>query len=213
MPKEADNAEFDALALEVINSEKALKWGKVEPTENHALAIKRTRQVAFLKQLAALGTISHACKAAGINVRTESQWRTSNDSWYAAQFKEAMQEFRDLVEREVHVRAVDGIDEPIIGKVATAFGVAEDKIIGWKKKKSDLLLIFHAKRHIPEYRDKPPEVKDDKPMDTGSPMARITLRLDMMAKRQDAALPAGVTAAIDISPEQYQIAESSDGGQ
>ncbi len=116
----------------------------------------------------------------------------------------------------MHVRAVDGIDEPIIGRVSTPgpFGMTtEDKIIGYKKKKSDLLLIFHAKRHIPEYRDKPPEVKDEKPTETGSPMARITVRLEMMSKRQQVEIPAGAdnSHVIDVTPEQPQLESGSNG--
>ncbi len=208
------NAEFDAL-MQAANSEVPIKWNGTQHIKVRD-AIKRTRQMAFLKALAELGTISHACKAAGVNSNTERGWRDTNDPWYAEQFRDALQSFRDLVEREVHVRAVEGVDEPIIGRVSTPTPMGfmtEDKIIGYKKKKSDLLLIFHAKRHIPEYREKPPEVKDDKPTETGSPMARITVRLEMMSKRQQVEIPDGADNShiIDITPEQKQIESPTDG--
>jgi len=209
-----ENAEFDALVQAAIVSEKPVKWTNPEMMKRATDATKRTRQVAFLKALSELGMVGPACKAVGINRATETRWRNSNDPWYAEQFRSALQEFRDIVEREVHVRAVDGIDEPIIGRVSTptAFGMqVEDKIIGYKKKKSDLLLIFHAKRHIPEYREKPPEVKEDKPTETGSPMARITVRLEMMSKRQQVEIPTSEMNVIDVTPEQHQIESSTDG--
>ncbi len=203
------NADFDAMMQEAVNSEKPIVWTPNPPAIKPGAALKRTRQIAFLKAFAECGTISRACRAIGINMATEQRWR--NEPWYGVQFKDALQQYRDLIETEVHNRAIVGEQVPIIGKVAGPFGM-EDKIIGHKTVKSDLLLMFHGKRHIMEYRDKYEPPKEEKPQETGSPMARITIRLDMMSKRQQVEVPAGAELnTIEITPEQFQItAESGD---
>lgn len=204
----SDNAEFDKLLEEAINSPAPVKWTETKVIKVRD-AVKRTRQVAFLKAFAGCGTITGACKAIGINAVTEHNWRKS-DPWYMAHFKDALQGYKDLIETEVHNRAITGEQVPIIGKVAGPFGL-EDKIIGYKTVKSDLLLMFHGKRHVMEYRDKyEPPKEDTKPVETGSPMARITIRLDMMSKRQQVEIPAGARElnAIGITPEVQQIPES-----
>lgn len=205
-----EEAERSKIAAEAVTSEKPIKWIR-EPLIKPGAAIKRARQVAFLKEFARCGVVSRACKNIGINNTTERQWRNNSaDIWYAAQFKDALQAYRDLIEQEVHNRAIVGEQVPIIGKRPTAFGM-EDQIIGYKTVKSDLLLMFHGKRHIPEYRDKYEAPKEDiKPVDTGSPMARITVRLDMMSRRQQVEVPTTVQIDIGNEPEQRQIESTND---
>ncbi len=83
----------------------------------------------------------------------------------------------------------------------TALGV-EDRVIGHKIVKSDLLLMFHAKRHIPEFRDKYEAPKEEeKKVETISPMTRITIRLDMIEGRKHEALPSVLDRTIDVTPE------------
>lgn len=51
------------------------------------------------------------------------------------------------IEAEIRRRAIDGWDEPL---------VSAGKRLGTVRKYSDTLLIFYAKRRMPEYRDKAP---------------------------------------------------------
>lgn len=203
-----DNEEFDRLA-EALESPKAVDWTPPKPKEMIKVrpAMMRTRQVAFLKAFSELGTISLACKAAGINQQTELKWRKSADVWYQQQFKDALQSYRDQIENEVHNRAINGVEVPIIGKVQTPLG-PEDVIIGHKTVKSDLLLMFHAKRHVPEYRDKYEAPKEnDKVVESVSPLTRITLQLDIMQERRKES-----TTIIDITPERPALPETTEDG-
>ena len=206
MSQNEDNKEFDELIEKAVNSETPVKWVTTKPSDLRK-AIKRTRQMAFLKAFAEAGNLTEACKLSKVNYETQRRW-SSGDPWFAAQFKDALQAFRDGIEKNVQEWAMQGIDEPIVGKVAIAPGMMEDKIIGWKKSRNALLTMFHAKRHIPEYRDKYEPPKDEKGPETQSPMARITLRLDMIAARQQNALPEQETV-IDITPEQPQLPEGN----
>lgn len=193
-----DNDEFDKLLLQsAIDSEAPVTWIDPPKPISSRDAIKRARQIVFLKAFAETGNISQVCKAIGINYTTQREWH--KDSWYAKHFKDAYQQYQDRIELEVHNRAIVGEQVPIIGKVQTPFG-PEDRIIGYKTVKSENLLMFQAKRHIPEYRDKY-EPKDEKPIDINSPMTRITVRLDMIAQRQQNALPLQ-EKVIDVLPER-----------
>ena len=185
----------------IENTDKPILWKDAKIQRANAGA-KRIRQVAFLKALAQCGMVSQACKAIGINTETERRWRQSADKWYTAQFKDALQFYRDSIEQEVHNRAIVGEQVPIIGRIQTPLG-PEDAIIGHKTVKSDLLLMFHAKRHIREYKDEPGKEKDEKPVEVVSPMARISIRLDMISERKQQSIEGIVNSGdvIDITPE------------
>ncbi len=233
--KSDDNAEFDELVAASktnINSELPVKWEKPAPpslpaTMKAAAATKRIRQVAFLKALSECGVVNLACKAVGINVMTERSWRISNDQWYAEQFKIHLQTYRDIVQAEVHDRAINGVETPIVGKKQVQVGKdiagnpifgQEDRIIGTKRVKSDLLLMFHAKKVIPEYRDKyePPKEDDSRIKQTESPLVRIQVKLDMISGRQQQGLidakpvlsitSGNSTEIVDITPESEEPA-------
>lgn len=202
-----ENAEFDRLAEEeaervrheTVTSTKPTRWmpNKIVPVQNRNSAAKRQRQVAFLKAYEELGTISHACKVAGINPMTQSRWHS--DPWYVARFKEAHAAHCDLVEAEIKNRAIHGVEVPIIGKRWNpAAGVVEDDIIGHKTVKSDLLLMFHAKKINPEYREnyKPPE---EKPVQVAeSALQRMIGRLEIVFKRETGAANIGEQTQLPI---------------
>src|SRR3990167_4372532 len=222
-----DNEEFDKLVKDAIKTPMPVEWIMPVKAEKVSVrlpdALKRTRQVKFLKALEKCGLISAACAAAGINQITELRWRKTPDPWYAQQFRDAMQVYRDSVEMEVHNRAINGVEVPIIGRVQRKIGedvdgnpifAPEDAVIATKTIKRDLLLMFHAKKHIPEYRE-----KYEAPADTGdirsaaSPMARITVRLEMIAERQKLELGSGNTLGsgitVDIpASDVHQVTET-----
>lgn len=186
---DAATREFDLRAKEeqerisrvVENADKPIKWQNIKPMQASA-AIKRSRQMVFLKALAEFGTLTQAAKVAKINPSTHRGW-LDKDPWFREQFKDALQQYRDLVAEEIHNRAIHGVEVPIVGKVQTELG-PEDRIIGTKTVKSDLLLMFHAKRVDPSYRDDHQPVQDDKPVESVSPLTRITITLDTMESRR-----------------------------
>ena len=184
----------------VENGNKPIKWHQPKPV--HAgQAVKRTRQVIFLKALAEFGTLTQAAKVARVNAATHRKWLDA-DPWFREQFKEALQNYRDLVAEEIHNRAIHGVEVPIIGKVQTELG-PEDAIIGHKTVKSDLLLMFHAKRVDPAYRDNHVQERtDDTPVETVSPLTRITITLDTMEQRRTIDITPGKGRVIDTPVEE-----------
>jgi hypothetical protein len=71
-----------------------------------------------------------------------------NNPMFQAMVEEAKIVYRDKIVQTVYQRAVEGIDEPIIG------GMARDQIVAYKKVYSDRLLELEAKRVEHGYRDK-----------------------------------------------------------
>ena len=82
----------------------------------------------FLNDLARNGNISNAAKRAGVVRRTHYDW-LDNDPDYKQQYDDALADFKDGIEFEIHRRAMKA------------------------KVRSDTMLIFEAKKWIPEYRD------------------------------------------------------------
>jgi hypothetical protein len=195
---------MDAEAQKAITSDKPVRWNGATPMQTKQ-AITRIRQQQFLKAFAQCGNITAACKAIKINASTQRNWH--NDPSYASQFKDAYQEYCDLIRGEIHNRAIVGEQVPIIGKKMTPFG-PEDTILGYKTVKSDILLMFHAKPHMPEYRDNYKEQVQETRPQSESPISRIMIRLDMIDSRQQVSLPAGNgIRVIDIQADQRQLTE------
>lgn len=96
----------------------------------------------YLHHLARTGRHAEAAEACGLrpatiagHIRKDPSLREERD--------EALEVFRDSIERELHRRAVEGVDKPVFGK---------DGQVGSYKQYSDRLLLELARRHIPEYR-------------------------------------------------------------
>lgn len=187
------------------NTDTAIEWtGGTDGVNSLAKSIKRKRQLSFLRAFEACGNISQASKAIGVNAASVRNWR-EQDEWFRKQFADSLQGYHDSIEQEIHNRAIIGEEVAIIGKVQTPAG-PEDAIIGHKRVKSDLLLMFHAKRHIREYRDKyEPDSENEKPSETVSPMTRVLVRIETMSTRQTESLPPG--PVIDIVVDQTKEGE------
>jgi len=114
----------------------------------------RKRFLAFYEQH---GLLYQAALAAGVCAQTVKN-HLKDDEAFSAQFDEVKGRFRDRVEEEIHRRAIEGYDE----YVTCGKGVVMDPNVPegqparilTQRRFSDRLLEFHAKRHIPEYRDK-----------------------------------------------------------
>lgn len=79
-----------------------------------ASGIPKRRRAAFLQVLAATGNVSAAARAAGL-ARWRLYARRQKDPEFAAAWRDAEEEAVDLLEAEARRRAVDGVEEPLMG--------------------------------------------------------------------------------------------------
>lgn len=99
----------------------------------------------FLKQLAKVPNVGMACKVAGIDRGTAYNLR-SRDVEFRKQWKKALNQSIDILEKEMWRRAVIGTKEPVY---------FQGKECGEIKKYSDTLAIFMAKAYRPrKYRER-----------------------------------------------------------
>ena len=93
------------------------------------------------------GRKATAAMAAGVTVVTLRNYQDS-DPDFAVAMEEALDIYRDTITEVVENRALNGVDEPIIG------GKNKDEIVAYVKRFETALTIMHAKRYIPEYSEK-----------------------------------------------------------
>lgn len=91
--------------------------------------------------------LTKAAKSAGVTLGTVRTHIKTNPM-FAEMVDEAKLLYRDRIVETVVERAVNGIEEPIIG------GMARDQIVAYKRVYSDRLLELEAKRVEHGYRDK-----------------------------------------------------------
>ena len=163
----AKRALYPQQHIHIDNTQKVLPPAKVkfsaqqiEGLEKKSKNVLRIIQLKLkvLEGLDKTGYISEACEHAGI-------WRTTHRNWmrsdpdYARRYTETLDNVRarriDEIEREIRRRGIQGWEEPVFGSLGSdtqgrALGTG---IVGKVKKYSDTLLIFRAKKEIPEYRD------------------------------------------------------------
>jgi len=109
----------------------------------------------FLAYYEQHGRFYQAANAAGVSGETVYRCLhgDSEDSKaFAAEFEECKGRFRDLVEQEVHRRAIEGYDEYVVGKGGLVMDKDGNPVM--QRRYSDRLLELFSKRHIKEYRDK-----------------------------------------------------------
>lgn len=123
--------------------------------DDHGITDRLRRR--FLIAYAVHGTISTACKAAGISNSCYYQWKKAaekdnadeSDKAFLEAFREADEIAFDSMEEEARRRAVDGVDEPVY---------QAGRLVGMKRVYSDTLLIFRMKAKRPaQYRDNAPQ--------------------------------------------------------
>lgn len=104
----------------------------------------------FLEELRKRGNVRDACRTAGIGRQTVYDLR-GRDPEFAAAWDEAVDEAVDTMEGEAWRRAVEGVDEPVFGRVARD----QDGEVGTIRKYSDALMNTLLKAHRPEkYRER-----------------------------------------------------------
>lgn len=107
-------------------------------------------RTAFLDELRKRGNVSEAAAVAGIGRRTAYEVR-DRDPEFAAAWDEAIEAAVDAMEAEAWRRAVEGVDEPVFGRV----GKDQDGEVGTIRRYSDALMNTLLKAHRPEkYRER-----------------------------------------------------------
>ena len=102
------------------------------------------RKARFLATLSLCGAVNQSSQAAGISPHTV-RTHLKADPEFKLAYDEAMQDFKEGIEREVMRRAIMGWEEDV-------FQLGE--FVGTVRKFSDRMLELLAKRHIPEYKEK-----------------------------------------------------------
>ncbi len=100
----------------------------------------------FLEALSHTAIVTVSCEVTGLSRRSIYNWRAA-DANFAAAWEESLEQATERLEEEVRRRAVDGVDEPVFH---------QGEICGYRRKFSDLLLMFLLKKRKPEYRDNAP---------------------------------------------------------
>lgn len=107
-------------------------------------AFTEDRWEVFLHHFARLGLLGQAARATDVAPETIRVYRRDIPE-FAEMFDQALQDYRESLEAEVHRRAVEGWDEPVYQK---------GELVGTIRRHSDRMLELLIKKNIPEYRDK-----------------------------------------------------------
>lgn len=108
-------------------------------------------QIAFLEQLRKIPNVTHAADVAGVS-RQITYHERAKDETFAAAWDAALDEAVERLELEMHRRAYQGTDHPVIHR---------GEITNTYKTYSDTLAIFLAKAHRPEkYRERSEILQD-----------------------------------------------------
>lgn len=208
-----------------------------------ALAVeqRRERMKILLEHHAAGGNIGLSCKAAGIGRGTLYYWleqsadhETPNPDMslldestgelipFSVLFDEARESFVDTIEQEIHRRAVEGVDEPIVGTLGRPETIIDRNgnekqvvqkytgIIGYKKSYSDLLMMFYMKKLNPQFRENVKvDVEKTVTVRVESARERLADKLALAIERKrQAALPAGDDSAGSGNPANHHDAHA-----
>lgn len=209
----ADMRATEADAL-IEDDTRALEWArkpippnKGRPAAQQRDAIKRARQQTFLKVFEETGNRSTALNVAGINANTFRTWMSSPTEYsFREQLTDAAERYKDKIGGLIHTLVFEGEEVPIIGRTTIKKDgetIIKDEIIGTKRVRDKILLMFHAKKWDHAYRDKLEIKADDSTkaqIVAATPFSRLTDRLNSIEER----------AVIQIKPEQLQIVENSD---
>lgn len=118
---------------------------------------RREAKEKFLKAFADQGIVRVACMAAGVDRSAIRYWE-EHDEKFSMQYHLAKSDVDDAIRAEIFKRAMLGDDETTIEQVTVLDADGKPIEIRHKtstsKRKSDTLLIFHAKARMPEYREK-----------------------------------------------------------
>jgi hypothetical protein len=98
----------------------------------------------FFEELGRTALPCQSARTVGISIQwCDSQRAESKE--FAARWENAIRQYREVLEKEIHRRGVEGVEEPVFYE-----GCEVAKV----KKYSDRMLELKAKRFIPQYREK-----------------------------------------------------------
>jgi hypothetical protein len=138
------------------------------PTFDPSTALTETQQ-AVLIALAETDSITQSARLAGTQRQRISEWRSSSEL-FAEEEKRAYEFYKDRLRAEIRRRVFEGqrklvLDRnsrPVFINVSADGEVVPEgdpravkKVALWETKKSDNMLMFEAKKTMPEYRDNP----------------------------------------------------------
>jgi hypothetical protein len=107
--------------------------------EEHADAKER-----FLEAFAKTGIVGVSLEAAEVSRQTYYMWQ-EHDEEFSLAVNQAREASNDVIRQEILRRAIEGVDKPIY---------YQGELVDVVKEFSDILLIFHGKAKMAEYRDK-----------------------------------------------------------
>lgn len=102
------------------------------------------RREKFLEVFRRTGLLNKSAEAVDVHPETVRRAR-KDDADFAADYDEALQYFREILEEEATRRAIEGCQEEIY---------YQGDVCGTRRNYSDRMLELLLKRHIPEFRDK-----------------------------------------------------------
>lgn len=120
------------------------------PGQKLTRAETEQKQAQFLKSFASNGNVRIACAAAGIDRSTVRNWE-EHDETFSMQYNLAKEDVNDAIRAEIFRRGMFGDEEYVTGFGKVVYHEGKPLTI---RKKSDTLLMFHARARMPEYRDK-----------------------------------------------------------
>lgn len=104
------------------------------------------RKKRFLEVYSETGRLTFAAECAMVCPNTVRK-ALKDDTAFAEAFGIARNAYADMYQKEIHRRALEGVEEPV-------FNFRDNSLAGHVLKFSDRMLELGAKRFEPEYRDK-----------------------------------------------------------
>src|SRR5262249_29248549 len=112
---------------------------------------RKEAQEKFLKSFSSHGNVRLACMEAGIDRSIIHYW-TEHDDEFSLQYNQAKSDVDDAIRAEIFRRGMEGDEEHVVSMGKVVFNRDGKPLI--TRKRSDILLMFHAKARMPEYREK-----------------------------------------------------------
>lgn len=138
--------------MDTIAASELIPVEEEQQDENGVLASLTGQQRAMITALRHSGTVSAAARLQNMYPRQHYRWLEASED-YRREAELAQREFFDAVEEELIRRAIEGVEEPVFGKLHGKD--TGEGIIGHINKKSDFLLSKLIQAKKPEqYRDR-----------------------------------------------------------
>lgn len=108
-------------------------------------------QEKFLEAFSVTANVRSACMQVGVDRSTIRSWEDKDEA-FAVRYKDAKDDANDLVREELHRRAMEGYDKPLVSWGKLVYD--EEGKVATEKVYSDNLLSLLARARLPEFREK-----------------------------------------------------------